>query len=254
MTGLKQRLINGQAVIGTFLSLGNAITAEIISNAGFDWVIIDLEHGVGAENDVVLQLMALKNAGVAAIIRVESYQRQRIQRVLDLGADGIMCPKVDSPEEAAQAVQAMHYPPGGNRGVAKMTRATEYGARFDQYLNTTHERLLGVVQIETLKALEHLEAIAAIREVDVLFIGPSDLSMALGVFGQTSHPLFTAAVDRIISVAKMANKQVGILLPDPSEVKQYYRRGIHFIACGTDASFLSKGAKQAAAAMRDALV
>lgn len=253
MKGLKQRLHKGEVLIGTFLSLGNPVTTEIVGNAGFDWVVIDLEHGVGSESDVVYQLMGLKNTNVSAIIRVEGHQRQRIHRVLDLGAEGIMCPRIENADEAALAVKAMYYPPEGVRGVAKMIRATRYGDDFDGYRETAADELLGIIQIETLASLNHLDAIANTKGVDVLFIGPSDLSMALGIFGQTDHPLFVKTVDQIISAARKAKKQVGILLSDPADVKKYGEMGIHFIACGTDASFLSKGAKQTAEAMLKAI-
>lgn len=249
MKGIKKRLQKGEILIGTFLSLGNAVAAEIISGAGFDWVIIDLEHGLGTEGDVANQLMGLKGSCVSAIVRVESYQRQRIHKVLDMGADGIMCPRIDNAEEAALVVKAMQYSPAGIRGVAKMIRAANYGETFDQYRTNAPDELLGVIQIETIESLNHLDEIAGIEGVDVLFIGPSDLSMALGIFGQTGHPDFIAAVSRITNAAVKAGKHVGILLSDPADLARYYAMGIQFFACGTDAGFLSKGASQTAAAM-----
>lgn len=248
MKGIKKRLQKGEILIGTFLSLGNPVGAEIISKAGFDWVIIDLEHGLGTEGDVAGQLMGLKGSGVSAIVRVEGYQRQRIHKVLDIGADGIMCPRIDHAAEALLAVQAMQYPPEGIRGVAKMIRASDYGENFDQYRKAAAD-LLGVIQIETIESLNHLDAIAAIPGVDVLFIGPSDLSMALGIFGQTDHPEFIAAVEKIIQAAVEAGKHVGILLANPADLNKYHKMGVQFFACGTDASFLSKGAAQTASAM-----
>lgn len=250
MKKLKQKLDNNEVLLGTFLSLGDAITTEIVANAGFDWVIIDLEHGLGTESGVTQQLQALSTSEVAAIVRVEGHQRQRIHRVLDLGADGIMCPRIETPSEASLAVRAMQYPPGGIRGVAKMVRATAYGEAFDTYRRDAPNDLLGVIQIETIQALDHLEAIAAIKGVDVLFIGPSDLSMALGIYGQLDHPLFVDAVSNIIKAAKIANKHVGILLMTPDDLGKYYDLGIRLFACGTDALFLSRGAKQVAVELR----
>jgi len=244
MKGLKQRLKNGEILIGTFLSLGNVVTSEIVANAGFDWVIIDIEHGLGSEGDVLHQLQSIKGTNVSVIVRVEGYQRQRIHRVLDLGADGIMCPRIENASQAELAVKAMQYPPKGVRGVAKMIRATSYGEDFEQYRQDTSEELLGIIQIETTEALNHLDEIANIDGVDVLFIGPSDLSMSLGIFGQTDHPLFVTTVDLIVKSATNANKQVGILLSDPRDLKKYHDLGIQLFACGTDASFLGKGAKQ----------
>lgn len=254
MQRLKEKLINGEAVIGTFLSLGNAITSEIVGGAGFDWVVIDLEHGLGTEGDVAAQMLGLKDSGTSVIVRVEGTQRQRIHRVLDLGVDGIMCPRIGDIGEAQLAIGAMHYPPRGNRGVAKMIRASGYGLRFDQYYAGTETQLLGVIQIETTEVLEHLDAIAAMNGVDVLFIGPSDLSMALGIFGQTNHPLFIETVRKIVKAALAAGKHAGILMADPAEFDKYYALGIRFIAAGTDAGFLSKGSRQTAEALREAIV
>ena len=249
--GLKKKLKKGETLIGTFLSLGNGVVSEMIAKAGFDWVVIDLEHGLGTEADVVQQLMGLKNADISAIVRVEGAQRQRIHRVLDFGAEGIMCPRIETPAEATLAIRAMQYPPQGNRGVARMIRAAGFGAGFKDYYEAADE-LLGVIQIETTEALEHLDEIAAIPGVDVLFIGPSDLTMALGIFGETNHPLFIETVKRIVKAAAQANKQVGILMADPAEFYQYHDLGIRFIACGTDAGFLSKGAKQVADSLHNA--
>lgn len=245
---------DGEIVIGTFLSLGNAITTEIVANAGFDWVVIDLEHGLGTEADVAGQLLGLKGTGVSGIIRVESSQKQRIHRVLDLGANGIMCPQISGADEARTVVRGMRYPPDGNRGVAKMTRATRYGEDFDIYQKNIPDTLIGIIQIETMASLDHLDEIAAIEGVDVLFVGPSDLSMAMGIFGQLDHPQFITALNRVITAAKTANKQVGILLPTPAGMKKYVDMGIHFIACGTDASFLTRTARQTAADMRSIML
>lgn len=253
MKGIKKRLDDGEVLIGAFLSLGSGIASEIVAGAGFDWVVIDLEHGLGTEANVVEQLQGLRHAGTVAVVRVESSQRQRIHRVLDLGADGIMCPRVESAEDAGMAIRAMQYPPLGNRGVAKMIRAADYGVGFDKYFERAANELLGIIQIETLEALEHLDAIAAIPGVDVLFIGPSDLSMALGIFGQTDHPLFVATMDRIIAAAVKAEKHVGILMADPADLPKYHSLGIRLLACGTDAGFLNKSARQTASALKAAI-
>jgi 4-hydroxy-2-oxoheptanedioate aldolase len=244
MKRLKQRLKNNEVLIGTFLSLGNALATEIIASSGFDWVLIDLEHGIGSEEDVLHQLQAIEHTNVSAIVRVEGYQRQRIHRVLDLGAHGIMCPRINNATEADEVIKGLQYPPLGIRGVAKMVRATGFGANFDQYNADIKENLLGIIQIETKECLENLDEIAALPGVDVLFIGPADLSMSLGIFGQLSHPLFIEALDKILAAAKKWNKSIGILLFDPADFTKYYDLGIRFFACGTDTLFLSSGAKQ----------
>lgn len=253
MEGIKQKLNKGETVIGTFLSLGNPITTEMIAQAGFDWVVIDLEHGLGDEQAALHQVLSLKNTATTAIVRVESHQKQRIHRVLDFGAGGIMCPRVDNASDAALAIKAMHYPPQGIRGVAKMIPVAGYGMYFDQYLQSTTTDLLGIIQVETSESLNHLDAIAAVNGVDVLFIGPSDLSMSLGIFGQTNHPLFLETIDAIVSAAKKAGKHTGILIADPAETAKYQNLGIHCIACGTEAGFLMKGASATVKNMRAAI-
>lgn len=250
MKRLKQRLKNNEVLIGTFLSLGDALATEIIASAGFDWVLIDLEHGIGSEEDVLHQLQAIEHTDVSAIVRVEGYQRQRIHRVLDLGAHGIMCPRINNANEAAEVIKALQYPPLGIRGVAKMVRATGFGANFDQYNLDIQENLLGVIQIETKECLENLDEIAALDGVDVLFVGPADLSMSLGIFGQLDHPLFTRALEKILSAGKRWNKSVGILLFDAGDFTKYHALGIRFFACGTDTLFLSSGAKQVVGNLR----
>ncbi|GAB3427322.1 HpcH/HpaI aldolase family protein [Niabella aquatica] len=253
MNNLKSRLRNGEMLTGTFLSLGNAVVAEIVASAGFDWVMIDLEHGMGSETDVLHQLQGIDPEKVSCFVRVEGNQRQRINKVLDFGVQGVMCPRIETADEVRAAVSAMYYPPKGTRGVAKLIRASEYGARFDEYQRYASEELLCVIQIETINAIKNLEAIAAVKEVDVLFIGPSDLSMALGVFGQLDHSSFTAAVDAIVKAAQRFNKQVGILLSDPYQLKKYYDMGVRFFAYGTDAFFISNGAGKAVSAMKSQL-
>lgn len=243
MKNLKKRIKNGEAVNGCWLNLGSSLTAEIVGSAGFDWVLIDLEHGSGNEKDVLSQLQAIEHFNTAAIVRVESASRQRIHRVLDSGAEGVMVPRIINVEEAKQVVSGLRYPPEGSRGVAKMVRAAGFGKNFVEYSNTANENILGVVQIETIEALTCLDEIAAIDGIDVLFIGPADLTMALGIFGQLDHPLYKDAVKATISAAQKAGKATGILLFNPDDYNAYYEMGIRMIACGADATFVTEGAR-----------
>ncbi|WP_420400466.1 HpcH/HpaI aldolase family protein [Flagellimonas sp.] len=240
MPSLKQRLSNGETLLGTFASLGSSITTEIIGSAAWDWILLDLEHGLGSEKDVLGQLQALSNTPIEVIVRVESSHKERIQKVLDLGAHGVMCPRIETTEQATVAIKAMRYAPLGNRGVAKMIRATSFASKFESYSTNNIKELLGIIQIETVEALDHLDDIAALEGCDVLFIGPSDLSMALGIFGQLDHPKFLKAEETIIEAAKRAGKSVGVFIVDPEDFSKYYLKGIRFFACGTDAFFLKK--------------
>lgn len=243
MKNLKKRLKQGETLNGCWLNLGSPLTAEIVGQAGFDWVLIDLEHGAGVEKDVLAQLQALGNSPSAVLVRVESAESPRISRILDMGAEGIMCPKVDNALEAKKVINGLHYPPFGNRGVAKMVRATQFGSNFNSYYDDSRDNILGIVQIETLEALDNLDAIAAVEGVDILFIGPADLSMAMGIFGQFDHPRFVDALNKIVEAAQKAQKAIGILIFNTEDYDKYHSMGIKFIACGSDATFVAEGAR-----------
>jgi 4-hydroxy-2-oxoheptanedioate aldolase len=245
-----QRLRRGETLIGSFLSTGSTISAEIIGMAGFDFVILDLEHGMGSERDALAQLQALDHTPAAAIVRVESHERQRVHRVLDLGAHGIMFPRVNSAGEARACVASMRYPPDGVRGVAVMVRASGYGADFPGYRDGTKSSLISLIQIETAGAVADVDAIAAVEGVDVLFVGPMDLSTSLGVFRQYDHPKFVDAIDRTLAAAKRHNRTVAILISSPAEFRRYWDLGFRMITCGTDVSFLKSAAQQTASQMR----
>ena len=250
MKQLKARLRNKEAVIGCWLNLGSAVTAEIVALAGFDWVLIDLEHGAGGEQDVIAQLQAIAATPTAALVRVESHDKRRIHRVLDMGAEGAICPHIDDALQAREAVDGIRYPPHGSRGVAKMVRATGFGKDFNAYYAQSNDGILGVMQVESPEALLHLDEIAAMDGVDVLFIGPADLSMSLGIFGQFDHPLFVDAVNATIAAAERAGKATGILLFNPDDYARYFELGIRMIACGADATFVAEGSRTMASRLQ----
>lgn len=243
MKNLKQRLQNGEAVHGCWLSLGNALTAEMVAMAGFDWVLADLEHGAGSEQDALAQFQAVAHTQAAALVRVESHAPKRILRVLDMGAAGVMCPQISNVAEAKAMVDAIRYPPQGSRGIAKFVRGGGFGADFADYFATANENILGIAQVESAEGLQNVEQIAAVDGIDVLFIGPSDLSAALGVFGQFESRTYIGAVDKITAAAKKAGKAVGILLPQADDYQRYYDWGVRMIACGADGAFVAEGAR-----------
>jgi 4-hydroxy-2-oxoheptanedioate aldolase len=242
MKNIKARIYNGETLIGCWLNLGSSLTSEIIGMSGFDWVLIDIEHGSGSESQVLQQLQALEHTPAATFVRVESYQRQRFHRVLDFGAEGIMCPRINTLEEARQVAKAIRYPPDGIRGAARMVRATNFGSDFNEYYANQKKNLVCIIQIETEEILNSLDSVAAIDEIDVLFVGPMDLSIALGVFGQPDHPRFVDALKATADAAKKEGKAAGILLQKPEEFKKYFEIGFRFIACGSDSSFVQNGA------------
>lgn len=251
MSNLKERLRKGEAVHGCWLNMGSTVSVEIVGPVGFDWVLIDLEHGIGTESDLVPQLQALGNDTAVPIVRVESFEPARVKRVLDAGVKGVMFPQIQNASEARSAIESMYYPPIGKRGFAKMVRATQFGKNFENYYEFAKNNLLGIIQIETLESLNHLDEIANIEGVDVLFLGPADLSLALGVFGKWDHPLFVEAVQKIGEAAAKAGKAAGILFFDLNQYDFYYENGFRFMASGSDMTFLSKSAHDIAFALNE---
>jgi 4-hydroxy-2-oxoheptanedioate aldolase len=248
---VRGRLRGGETLLGCFLNLGSPLTAEMVGRAGFDFVVIDIEHGSGTEADVLHQLQALESTGAAAVIRVESHERQRAHRVLDLGAHGIMFPRVNTGAEARACVAALRYPPHGVRGVASMNRACQFGAGFRSYVESSQDVLLGVLQIETAEAVANVAEIAAVEGADVLFIGPLDLSMSLGILGQFDHPKFQAALEQTAEAARRHGKATGVLMPKPEDFERYYGLGFRFLACGSDGALVNNAARTLAQSLME---
>ena len=242
MKNLKERIQTGEAVHGCWINLGSLVSAEIIGQAGFDWVLIDLEHGAG--NDVVMynQLQVLAGTPATSIVRIDDRTRPNVQRILDAGASGIMFPQIQMPEDADLAVRMMYYPPRGIRGMANMVRATGFGLYANAYKDSLEKNIVGVIQIETTNSVNHIDDIAAIEGVDVLFVGPNDLSLALGIFSQWDHPLYQEAIREVARAAKKYQKAAGVLLQDSREYEMYFKLGYRFLACGGDGSFVARSA------------
>ena len=244
MKNLRRRLLDGETLVGCFLNLGSSLTAEIMGRAGFDFAVIDLEHGSGTEADVPSQLQALEATDAGVIVRVESHERQRAHRVLDLGAEGIMFPRVDSTADAAGAVAGLRYPPEGVRGVAAANRACEFGSTYREYMEAAATTLLGVVQIESTSALASVDAIAAVDGVDVLFVGPMDLTASLGILAQFDHARYAEALEIVSAAAHRHGKALGVLMAQPEDFDRYHALGFRFIACGSDGTLLNTGARR----------
>ena len=246
----RSRLLAGEFLAGSWLNLGSPLTAEMAGLSGFDWVMLDHEHGPGSDETIVSQLQAVAATPAVCFVRIAANEPPRFKRVLDLGAMGVMVPYVSTPAEAQAAVAAMRYPPRGVRGVAKLTRATTFGAGFDEYFAHAHEWLVTMTQIETAEAVEYAAPIAAIDGVDVLFIGPMDLTTSLGISGDYEHPRTIEAFRHVAACARAAGKAAGILLQNPAHVPMCRDLGYTFIALGSDGGAASAGFRQAIAALR----
>jgi 2-dehydro-3-deoxyglucarate aldolase/4-hydroxy-2-oxoheptanedioate aldolase len=249
MNDLRHRLATGEILYGTFLGLGSALAAEACALAGFDWLLADLEHGAGGESSLVHQQLAADAHRVPMLVRVESTDRIRAGRVLDMGASGVMFPRLESPAQAREAVRHLHYPPLGDRGVATANRAYGFGTHTED-IDTAGQRILCVVQIENRAAVGNIDEIAAVPGIDVLFVGPRDLSHDLGVPGDTTAPVFRQALARVLAVADAAGVAVGILTSDAESARRYADEGFRFIGVGSDATLLAQAAKGVVEAAR----
>jgi 4-hydroxy-2-oxoheptanedioate aldolase len=249
----RQRIAAREVLLGIFLQLGSPVATEIAAQAGFDWLLVDLEHGSGSEATLQSELQAMNGSSVGALVRVDSGERLRIGHALDAGAHGIMLPRITTAEHAGQVARYLRYPPQGDRGVALGTRAAGFGRVTIGELSRINDAVVGIAQIETRESVDAVEAIAAVEGLDVLFIGPSDLSVALGVPGQLDHPTFRQALDRVVAAANRHGKAVGTLLRTATEIEQAVRQGITFLGISSEANALAYGVRAVARDARAAL-
>lgn len=249
MHWIDRERLQTELLAGTFLNLGCANSVEVAADLGFDWLLIDLEHGNASLADLRGMLLACRGSTAAPIVRIRSVDGDTVKFVLDSGAAGIMFPYVSSAEEARRAVQFMKYPPQGTRGVAGIIRATNFGRDWNQYFTEANEKSLVVVQIETAQAVDAADAIAAIEGVDVLFVGPLDLSVNLGCPGDFSPPHFVSALEKVIAACEK-NGKVACILSRPQFVEQHKALGFRFLALGSDTGAIIAGLQQSRDAMR----
>lgn len=241
----KQALAAQRRQLGAFLALADAHSAELMASAGFDWLLIDCEHGPNDLPSVLAQLQALAGYPVAPVLRLADHDATRIKQVLDLGVQSLLAPMVDSAAQAQALVAAMRYPPRGIRGVgAGMARAARWGA-VDGYYNQAGSQLCLAVQIETVAGLDNLDAIAAVDGVDGVFLGPADLAAALGHVGQPMHPEVRAAIEAALPRIRAAGKAAGVYCADPQLAAHYAALGASFFLIAADAILL-RGAAVAA--------
>ncbi len=248
MNWIRDKVMSGKVISGTFLNLGSNVIAEMAGNAGFDYVLIDMEHGAGDQDALVPILQGVSATRAAPIVRIAWNEPPRFKRVLDMGAAGVMVPLVNSAEDARQAVRAMRYPPAGIRGAAGSNRAANFGKGFMQYFKEANEKLLCIVQIETVDGLDQVDEIASVDGVDVLYIGPNDLSISMGIIRQFDHPRMQEAYKNVIAACRRHEKQAGILISQPEQIGGIVDQGFTFITLSSDGTNLANIFHQQAAA------
>lgn len=249
MTGrFRTRLRAGETLLGTMVTLPTPAVAEILADIGFDWLFIDGEHGPLEIGDILAVLQTV-GSRVACIVRVPAAEETAIKRVLDLGADGIIVPQVNTAEQAAAVVRFARYAPAGSRGVG-LARAHGYGARFKEYLETANDRVSVVVQAEHALAVENIEAIVKVEGVDAVLLGPYDLSASLGKMGKIDDPAVTAAIGHVIKTCRAAGIPIGYFGVNAAAVRPLMERGCTLIAAGVDTLFLSGAARTLLAELR----
>ena len=236
----KRALRESRPLLGLWSGLGSTAAAEILADAGLDWILIDTEHAPTEPPGVADQLRAIQPSGTSAVVRPAWNDPVLIKRILDLGAQSLLVPYVQSDEEALRAVAATRYPPLGNRGVASVQRANRYG-RVSDYFSRANDEMCVVVQLETRAALDALESIAAVDGVDAVFVGPSDLAASLGHPGRPAHPVVRAAIEDACRRARAVGKPVGILAPVEDDARAYLQMGFGFVALGSDIVTLRRG-------------
>jgi len=249
----KDKLQAGKICIGTWISFTDQCVTEVLCGSGFDFLIVDAEHGPHDLETVMMHMIATKGTNTTPIVRVAWNDPVLIKRVLDVGAAGVLVPLVKTREDVELAVAACMYPPAGIRGCGPR-RPSDYERRFKEYIATANQNMIVLAQIEHIDAVSNLEDILQVPGLGGVFIGSNDLSGSLGLLGQPTHPTVIEAIETVIAKAHQAGVPVGIAGPmGPEDIFQWMAKGIQFITIGSDTAFLLSTADTVVAAVREHL-
>ena len=238
-------------LIGMWLSTGSPLVAEICASSGLDWVLIDAEHGPNDLTSILPQLQALAGYPVTALVRPPIGDTVLLKQYLEIGAQNLLIPLVESAEQAAELVRAVRYPPHGVRGVgASLGRSSRWG-RVTEYMPNAGDSISLYLQIESATAAGNAEAILAVDGVDGIFVGPADLAASMGHLGASDHPDVVAAVESCLALARAAGKPAGVYASDPVLAARYLAAGASFACVGADVSILARGTEDLAARFID---
>lgn len=236
---LRKRIKAGELTLGSWITIGHPNVAEILANAGFDWLVIDIEHNPINIAMVQTLITTIQSKGVAALVRVSKNEEVVIKHVLDAGADGIIVPMICSKDDAKQAVDYAKYPPIGKRGVG-LARAQQYGNGFDAYKKWVAEDLVVIAQIEHIDGINNLKEIISVPGIDGTIIGPYDLSGSMGMPGEFEKPVVKDALAMYIDICQAHQFPMGfhVVNADPAKIHEKIDEGYRFIAYGTDFLFM----------------
>ncbi|WP_157937676.1 aldolase/citrate lyase family protein [Oceaniglobus roseus] len=244
---LKAALAEGRLQVGLWLAFAHPTAAEIASRAGFDWCLIDAEHGPNDIPLILAQMQAMGGGAASVAVRVPVGETRILKQVLDIGAQTVLVPMVDTAEQAAALVRAVHYPPKGIRGVGAMqSRATFFGEDTG-YVAGAGDQVCLMVQAETRTAMANLDAIAAVEGVDCVFIGPADLAADMGHLGNPGHPDVVAAIEDGVKRIRAAGKAAGIITFDAARIAHYAGLGFTFLGTGGDVALFTRAVRDLAA-------
>ena len=243
-------LESGEAQYGCWLGIPDPSVAEIMAGAGFDWLVVDHEHGPFELRDVMSHLQALAPYDVAPVVRPVSDDPALLKKLCDIGAQSFIVPMIDTPEQAAAVVSAVKYPPEGRRGLGtSMARAARWNT-VPGYLAKANAEMCVIVQAETVTAIENLDAIARTDGVDGVFIGPSDLSASMGRVGEGFHPEVLKSINNALQTIRKAGRHAGLLCLDESWIDNFIRDGANFVGVGVDTLLIGNSARRLAARLK----
>jgi 2-dehydro-3-deoxyglucarate aldolase len=237
----KQRLTRGELLVGTMLTLPCPEAAELLSQVGFDWLFLDAEHSTFEAHDLLAILQAA-SASTSCLVRLSSAGEVPIKKALDIGADGVIVPLVNTARQAEEVVRFAKYAPLGARGVG-VGRAHGYGLRFQEHIDTANQETVVVVQAEHVDAVNNIQSIVQVPGIDAVLIGPYDLSASLGRLGQVDHPQVVEAIDHVTRACLDAGVRLGIFGMTPQAVKPYVDRGYTLVVVGLDTMLMAQSAK-----------
>jgi 2-dehydro-3-deoxyglucarate aldolase/4-hydroxy-2-oxoheptanedioate aldolase len=248
MKTFAERLRAGERLVGTIVTLPAPSVSELLSQSGLDWLWIDTEH---APIDGAAAQMLLQAARIPCVVRTADGSEPTLKKALDMGADGVIVPLVNTAEQARAIVACCKYPPTGRRAVG-LVRAQDYGFNLEETVRTANERTSVIVQIEHIEGVRNIDAICAVPGIDAVFVGPFDLSGSMGLTGQVTHPEVQQAIARVRAAAQKAGRRLGIYGHTPDRALPFLEQGYTLIAVGMDTSLLGAAAREVAAAFRAA--